>query len=171
MSPKPRAPREATALRSRLGTTGESPLQRWRCSTAKAKLLLDRKTNCKLSINGELQWYFMCFIVLLVFFFFFAIWHVGSYLTSPTKDQTRPSVLEVQSLNRWTTREVPLHFIFKSASHAEKCHQMLLVTHEHMAWSKKIFTWKVFIEFFWILLLSFAFYPVTTLQINHFIEV
>ena len=74
----------------------------------------------------------MIFYVFHRFFFFFATWHMGSYRTSPTKDQTRPPVLEVQSLNHWTTKEVPIHFIFKSTFHAEKCHQMLL-THEHMA--------------------------------------
>ena len=52
-------------------------------------------------------------------FFFFATWHMESYLTSPTKDQTRPPVLEVQSLNHWTTKEVPTHFMFKSISCGE----------------------------------------------------
>ena len=84
-------------------------VQQWRRSATKTKF---RKTNCKFSINGELQWYFMCFIILLVVGFFFGHMARGILPYIP-KDQTGPPVLEVQSLNHWTTREIPKYFILR----------------------------------------------------------
>ena len=106
-------------------------VQQWRCSATKAKLI-HFKTEKPIA-NFLLMVNYNDILCVSSFCFFFATWHRGSYRTSPTKDQTRPPVLEVQSLNHWTTKEVPIHFIFKSTFHAEKCHQMLL-THEHRAW-------------------------------------
>ena len=50
---------------------------------------------------------FSCGVLFLFMFYFLAMPHALWDLSSPTKDGTHASALEVHSLNHWIARQVP----------------------------------------------------------------
>ena len=55
---------------------------------------------------------FIEFVTILLLFYVLIFWPRGMWdLSSPTRNQTRAPCIVRQSLNHWTTREVPIVFI------------------------------------------------------------
>ena len=53
----------------------------------------------------------ICPPIVFFFFFFFGCLACG-ILVSPPRIKLASPAVEVQSLNHWTTREVPIHFLY-----------------------------------------------------------
>lgn len=61
----------------------------------------------------------LCWVYNLFFFFFFYLAPLQGLSKSPTRNQTYVPAVEVWSLNRWSTMEVPLHLLMTLIFHWE----------------------------------------------------
>ena len=82
---------------------------------------------CFFFLNIFLMWtifkVFIEFVTILLLFYVFGFWPQGTWdLISLIRDRTPAPCIGRQSLNHWTTREVPTHrHVFKPLSCADLC--------------------------------------------------
>ena len=85
----------------------------WATNTFTFTILLTTVIMLYLTFRGLLFKVFIQFVTMLLLLYVLVFWPLGLWdLSSPTRDWTLPSCIERQSLNHWTTRDVPNFFFF-----------------------------------------------------------